>query len=367
MTIRLYYDKINFMKRKMSFSKVGIYLITDGKQRFYFTGFASTAGYVLITADETVFVVDDRYFYAAKRRLSPKGITVVSGVGFGTLKAYADKVGTETVGVDFNKITMADFEYLKELGFNPVNVGDEIEKQMAGKADGELSEISKACAVAEKSFREAVAGLRVGMSERELAALIEYRFKMNGASDKSFDTIVAFGANSAVPHHETGETRLKDDVPVLMDFGCICNGYCSDMTRTFYFGIPGREFVKAYDAVLSAHVRAYEEIRAGMTGAEADSVARNVIFENGYSGYFTHSLGHGIGVNIHEAPWISPKASGILAEGRVFSIEPGIYINGKFGIRIEDTVVMKNGRPQTFMTEPKNLCVWAGGKLRKYR
>ncbi|MBQ9480676.1 MAG: aminopeptidase P family protein [Clostridia bacterium] len=350
----------------MKFSKAKLYLITDEKQRLYFTGFASSAGYVLLFPDGMTFVVDDRYSYAAKKLLASKGITVESGTGYGFLKAYAEDRKVETIGVDFTKLTVSEYERLQGEGFNLVNVADEIESVMSIKTEEELVSIAKACAIAEKSFREAVAEMRLGMSERELAAILEYRFKVNGASDKSFDTIVAFGPNSAVPHHETGETRLKNDVPVLMDFGCIYNGYCSDMTRTFYFGIPTREFVKAYDAVLAAHVKAYENIRAGMIGSEADGIARNVIFENGYSGYFTHSLGHGIGVNIHEYPWVSPKANNVLENGMVFSIEPGVYINGKFGIRIEDTEVMKNGRPQTFMTETKNLCVWSNGKLKKY-
>ena len=351
----------------MNFNKAKIYLITDAKERFYFTGFFSTAGYVMLSQNEETFVVDDRYFYAAKKQLTPKGINVISGTGFGVLKEYAENRNVTTLGVDFGKITMADYTKLTGEGFNLIDVADEIEKRMAVKTDEELANIAKACAIAEKSFREAVAEIRAGMTERELAAILEYRFKVNGASDKSFDTIVAFGSNSAVPHHETGETRLKNDVPVLIDFGCLYNGYCSDMTRTFYFGLPSREFSKAYDAVLSAHVKAYEEIRAGMIGSEADFIARNVIFEKGYSGYFTHSLGHGIGVNIHEFPWVSPKANNVLDNGMVFSIEPGVYLNGKFGIRIEDTVVMKNGRPQTFMTETKDLCVFAGGKLKKYR
>ena len=351
----------------MSFSTAKIYLVTDEKQRFYFTGFASSAGYVILTAEETTFVVDDRYSYAAKRKLSPKGINVISGTGYEILKEYAEKSGADTLGVDFGKITVKEYEKLKELGFNLVNVGENIEKQMAVKTDDELANIAKACEIAEKSFREAVSEIREGITERELAAVLEYRFKANGASDKSFDTIVAFGPNSAVPHHETGDTRLKKDVNILMDFGCLYNGYCSDMTRTFFYGIPTREFVKAYGAVLSAHTKAYDEIRAGMTGAEADAIARNVIFENGYSGHFTHSLGHGIGVNIHEYPWVSPKANNVLENGMVFSIEPGIYVNGKFGIRIEDTDFLKDGRPRTFMRETKELCVLINGKLKKYK
>ena len=351
----------------MDFSEAKIYLITDEKQRLYFTGFSSSAGYVAITENETVFVVDSRYLFAAEKRLKKKGIKVVGGRDLCPLKEMIEKTGAASVGIDFGKTTLSEFEAYKALGVKMIDVSKEIEIKMAVKSDDEIKKLAKACAIAEKSFREAVKEIKVGMTERELAAILEYRFRANGASDKSFDTIVAFGANSAVPHHETGNKRLKENMPVLMDFGCVYKGYCSDMTRTFFFGTPTPGFVKAYSAVLRAHVKAYENIREGMTGVEADKIARDVLAEEGYGKYFTHSLGHGIGVNIHEYPWVSPKGENVLKNGMIFSIEPGVYLNGKFGIRIEDSEVMADGRPRTFMKQPKYLCVWKDGKLIKYK
>ena len=350
----------------MNFSKAKVVLVTDEKQRLYFTGFSSTDGYVILLKGKKIFVVDSRYHYAAEKLLTPKGIKVCKGTDFEVLKGYLAISGENTLGIDFSKTTVSLFNTLRALGAELVDVGEFIQKQMLVKTEDEIANIAKACAIAEKSFREAVAEIREDMTERELAAILEYRFRMNGASDKAFDTIVAFGENSAVPHHETGETKLKQNMPVLMDFGCLYNGYCSDMTRTFYFGVPPREFVRAYDAVLNAHISAYENIRAGMTGVKADGFARSVLQDAGLGEYFTHSLGHGIGVNIHESPTLSPKGKNILRDGMIFSIEPGVYINGKFGIRIEDTELMADGHPSTFMKEPKYLCVWVDGKLRKY-
>ena len=351
----------------MDFSKAKIYLITEEKQRLYFTGFASSAGYVAITEDKTTFVVDSRYLFAARKRLEKKGIEVVGGRDLGAIKEIDGEVGAETIGIDFGKTTLAEFEAYKALGVGIVDVSAEIGKKMAVKSGDEIKKLEKACAIAEKSFRQAIKEIRVGMTERELAAILEYRFRMNGASDKSFDTIVAFGPNTAVPHHETGNKRLKENMPVLMDFGCIYKGYCSDMTRTFYFGTPTPEFIRAYSAVYRAHTEAYENIRAGMKGSEADKIARDVLEKEGYGKYFTHSLGHGIGVNIHEYPWVSPKSENVLEDGMIFSIEPGVYLDGKFGIRIEDSEVMKDGKPHSFMKHPKYLCVLKNGKTVKFK
>lgn len=350
----------------MNFNVAKLYLITDEKQRSYFTGFSSTAGYVILTATEKVFVVDSRYFSAAEKQLAPKGIKVHCGSDHSVLKGYIKMSGTDTIGIDFGKTTIKEKEALNKLHVKIVDVSGEIERAMSVKTEEEIENVKKACAIAEKSFTEAIGEIRPGITERELAAILEFRFKMNGASGTSFDTIVAFGANSAVPHHETGDTKLKENMPVLMDFGCVYNGYCSDMTRTFFYGTPTREFVRGYNAVLKAHEEAYVQISAGMTGIEADAVARNSLKEDGYGEYFTHSLGHGIGVNIHEYPWVSPKAQNVLENGMIFSIEPGIYLDGKFGVRIEDTVCMLNGKPVTFMKQSKCLSVLVGGKLQKY-
>lgn len=351
----------------MNFQKAPVYLITDENQRLFLTGFHSTAGYVVLTEDEMVFVVDNRYYYAAKARLCSKGIKVVSGSDYTTLKECLQKTGAKALGIDFSLTTVKQYNTLKEICPELVDVSEEMQMQMAVKTEEELSYIKKACQIAEKAFKQTMAVVKEGMTERELATELEYRFKLLGASGKSFDTIVGFGENSAVPHHETGEKKLKMNVPVLMDFGCKYKGYCSDMTRTFWFGDkPSKEFTKAYGAVYAAHMKCYEDSRAGMTGVEIDGIARQVLEEGGYGKLFTHSLGHGIGVNIHEYPWVSPKGQNKVEENMVFSIEPGVYKGGKFGIRIEDTCAMKDGRPYSYMTVPKELSVHVGGKLRKY-
>jgi Xaa-Pro aminopeptidase len=210
--------------------------------------------------------------------------------------------------------------------------------------------------IAEDAFIELLPEIKEGMTEMEVAALLEYKMRRLGAQEIAFDTIVAFGAHASVPHYETGLTKLKFGDEILIDFGCKVNGYCSDITRTFLFGDDGKheDFKKAYACVLAAHNLAKEKIVVGVTGKEADAIARNYLIEQGYGDLFTHSLGHGVGLNIHEAPSISPKGDTVLENGMVFSIEPGVYLEGEFGIRIEDTVTLENGKCKSLMNEGKD-------------
>jgi Xaa-Pro aminopeptidase len=262
--------------------------------------------------------------------------------------------------------SQAVYEKLKSLGFEYKDISSEIQTLASVKTEEEIKYIKKACQIAEKSWKEIIPLIKEGITERELANELEYRFKKYGASGTSFDTIVAFGKNAAVPHHETGDTKLKYGMPILMDFGCVYKGYCSDMTRTFYFGTPTKEFVRAYNAVLQAHMNVIEQATAGMTGKAIDKIARDTLEQEDLAKYFTHSLGHGIGVNIHEYPWVSPKGENTVENGMIFSDEPGVYVNGKFGIRIEDSMIMENGKPRSFMKTSKKLQTLKNGKLVSY-
>ena len=193
--------------------------------------------------------------------------------------------------------------------------------------------------------------IREGMAETALAAQLEYNMRKLGAQGLAFETIVAFGANASVPHHETGLTTLKFGDEILMDFGCRVNGYCSDITRTFLFGDDGKHeaFKAAYAHVLRAHELVQEQAVSGMTGTQVDAIARDYLQANGYGELFTHSLGHGVGLNIHEAPSVSIRGEKTLVDGMVFTDEPGVYVEGEYGIRIEDTVVLKDGKIKSFM------------------
>jgi Xaa-Pro aminopeptidase len=266
----------------------------------------------------------------------------------------------KSVAISFDETKYSDFLKLQEIGVELVNADEAFKKAMTIKNEWELSCIQKACEIAEDAFNQLLPEIKEGMTETEVAALLEYKMRYLGAQGLSFDTIVAFGPHAAVPHHETGETKLQYGDEILIDFGCKVNGYCSDITRTFLFGDDGKheEFKKAYKCVLDAHLLAQEKIVAGMTGKEADAVARDYLKACGYGELFTHSLGHGIGLNIHEAPSLSIRGESELVDGMVFSDEPGVYVAGEYGIRIEDTVILKDGKVVSFMSKTdKNLII----------
>lgn len=316
--------------------------------RSYVTDFYSTDGYVLVTEDTCTLVADPRYSEAAKKKLKNSRIGIVEG---GYKEALELARPYHTLGIPYPFTSVAALRKYEEEGHFTVDCMPAFQTYMLVKEPWEIGRIQKACAIAEDAFNELLGDIKEGMTESDVAALLEYYMRAYGASGTSFETICAFGANASMPHYETGTKELKFGDPVLIDFGCKFGGYCSDITRTFLFGDDKRheEFKKMHAVVLFAHEIAKERIVAGMTGKEADAVARNYLRSKGLAGNFTHSLGHGIGIRIHEAPYLSPRSEDILEDGMVFSVEPGVYIPGEMGIRIEDTVQMKGGKVCSFM------------------
>ncbi len=332
-------------------------LITDEKQRQYFLGFKSSFGYLLIT-DTVDFYTDSRYLYAAKAELESQGVNVKEFKGLSLIKDYLKEKGIKTLGIDYTLTTLSEQKSYKELGVKFKDISSKLEKIFAIKNKEELKNIVSACNVAQKALYNVLPSIKKGVTEKEIKDKLEYEMKQLGAEKESFDSIVAFGKNSAVPHHQSGDTVLEDNMAVLIDFGCVVNGYCSDCTRTFYYGEPSEKFINAYNAVLEANIKAEEQITKGMRFDVCDKQARDVLDKYGLSKYFTHSLGHGIGVNVHEYPYLSPrKNDGELKSGMVFSIEPGVYFDGEFGIRIEDTCYLQGKKVKRLFNDEKNLII----------
>ena len=325
--------------------------------RFYLTGFESSFGVVITDNDGTRFLTDPRYLEAAQKKLGGSGIIVEqfpTGVKLPELlKNY------KSLGVPFEKITANEYNSLISAGYELIDSTAAFTKAMSVKTDSEIANITLACEATDKAYLQLLPEIKEGMTENEVAALLEYFMRSNGASRTSFDTICAFGPNASVPHHETGNTRLKFGDPILIDFGCKINGYCSDCTRTFLFGDDGKheDFKKIYNRVLEAHMRVKENFTVGMTGKEGDAIAREYLAKYELAQYFTHSLGHSLGINIHELPGLSPRDNTIFCDSMVFSDEPGVYLAGKLGIRIEDTVTLKNGKVLSLTKTDKNLVI----------
>ena len=316
----------------------------------YITGFVAENGLVIVDKNGTTLYTDKRYIEAAERRFQGTDVTPV----LYSQKEVLDRLKSyQSVGISFTETTHTEFLALEKEGIALVNIDEGLEKAMCVKSDWELAHIQRACEIAEDAFNLLLPEIKEGMTETEVAALLEYTMRKLGAEGLAFETIVAFGAHAAVPHHVTGNTKLKFGDEILIDFGCRVEGYCSDITRTFLFGDDGKheEFKRAYECVLCAHELAKKRIVAGMTGKQADAVARDYLTEKGYGELFTHSLGHGIGLRVHQAPYLSPRQENLLEDGMVFSDEPGVYKAGEYGIRIEDTVTLKDGKIQSFMSK----------------
>lgn len=324
-----------------------IFLACDFLRR-YLTDFYSTDGYVLVTPEECIFVADLRYFEAAEKKLSGSCVKVVQG-GCGNALELAKPY--HTLGVPYPFTSVSALRLYEQDGHETLDCMPAFRAAMLVKEEWELSRIEKACEIAEDAFDLLLPDLKEGMRESEVAALLEYNMRRLGASGVSFDTICAFGENGSVPHYETAARKLRFGDPVLIDFGCKYEGYCSDITRTFLFGDDGRheEFKKLHATVLMAHELVKERLCSGMTCAAADAIARGYLRSKGLSENFTHSLGHGVGLQIHEAPVLSPRSRDVLTDGMVFSDEPGVYLAGRLGIRIEDTVCLKGGKVVSFM------------------
>lgn len=325
--------------------------------RFYLTGFSSSFGVVVTDSLGTTFYTDSRYLEAAEKSLSERGITVKEYPRGVKLKELLKQY--KTLAVPFNRITADEYIAFNEGGYSLVDSAAAFKSAMAVKTEEEIKNITLACNATDRAFNSLLGEIKEGMTENEVAALLEYLMRMNGASGTSFATICAFGANGSVPHHETGNCKLKFGDAVLIDFGCKINGYCSDCTRTFLFGDDKKHgrFKEIYAHVLEAHKLVKEKFRAGMTGKQGDAIARDYLAQYDLAKYFTHSLGHSLGVNIHEAPNLTPTDESVFSDGMVFSDEPGVYLTGELGIRIEDTVTLSGGKVKSLTDSDKKLLI----------
>ncbi len=324
--------------------------------RRYLTDFYSTDGYVLITEKECTFFADFRYIEGAEKKLAGGPVKVVCG---GYREALEAAKPYRVLGVPYPYVSATALKLYEKEGHETVDAMPAFRAARLIKSDEELARIRKACEIAEDAFNDLLPELKDGMEEREVAALLEYKMRRLGAEGTSFETIVAFGENGSIPHYATGDRVLRFGDPVLIDFGCKYEGYCSDITRTFLFGDDKKhaEFKELHAKVLMAHELVKERVEAGMTGRQADAVARGYLRSKGLAETFSHSLGHGVGLEIHEYPVLSPRGDDVLCDGMVFSDEPGIYFAGKLGIRIEDTVCMKGGRVVSFMNKTSRNCL----------
>jgi Xaa-Pro aminopeptidase len=336
-------DRIEKLFSKLD-DKTDCALITSDINRRYFTGMKSSAGCLAVFREKAYLLIDFRYI--EKARNTVKNAEVIEQTDFiNQLKELLEKHNAKNIAIEAETMTVKELSLYKsklsEYSFiEDNNLSSAINLLRSVKDEKEIGYIKKAQEIAEYAFNEILKFIKVGVTEREIALKLDYLMLSNGAEAISFDTIALSGANTSMPHGVPSHKRVENGDFVLMDFGAVYNGYHSDMTRTVCVGEPTDEMVNVYNIVLSAQKKALSYAKAGITGSELDSVARNVIIESGFGACFGHSLGHGVGMEIHEAPNASSKSRYVFRENEVITIEPGIYIPGKFGVRIEDFVVL---------------------------
>jgi Xaa-Pro aminopeptidase len=337
-------------------------LLTGEANRFYASGFHSIAtdGVALVTRGKAYYYTDSRYIEAANRYVQGAEIHMVSrGRGYAVLlEEVIRDHKLHRLGFEDATMTVADYEsYRKALSCELVPATALLLELRRVKDEEELSNMVSAQRIAEKALSEIFNEIRPGVTEKELAARIQYLMLHYGAENMSFDPIVLTGKNGSLPHGVPSDDKVCNGDFVTMDFGCIYHGYCSDMTRTVAVGFATEEMQMVYSTVLAAQKAGIAAARAGISGQKIDGVARRVIANAGYGDYFGHSFGHGVGVEIHEAPNASPSNETVLSPNTVISAEPGIYLPGKMGVRIEDVIVLKENGCLNITKAPKELII----------
>lgn len=339
-------------------------LISNAANIFYLTGYSNFSSeerecYLIITSKKKYLLTDGRYIEAVRKQVLRFEILEITQE-FSYTKAFEHifkKHSLKNIGVEESNLRVDEYKKIKKAFKKVKNI--DLKPLRILKDEKEIEDIHKACKVADKAVGHILNFFRTGVSEIEVAWEFEKFIKENGG-ELSFKTIIAFGENAAIPHHQTGNKKLKKGDLVLIDCGAKVNGYCSDMTRTYVFEKPSYEQKLIHQTVLDAQQKAIEYIGQQLkkgeeaSGVEADKVAREYIKKEGFSPY-SHGLGHGTGILIHEPPSLSPKSKDSLKEGMVFSIEPGIYISGFGGVRIEDLFVIKNNKLVQLTNSPKEL------------
>jgi len=325
----------------------------------YLSGYTGSETALFITDDKALFLADSRNTLQAK--IEAKDYEVID-IGRNTL-AYAaaeliNKYGCKKIGIEANTVSLAAYRKLKEIADVSYEDIDSLLLNMrAVKDEDEIKNIQKACDIACSALDYVAKMIKPGIKEVDIALEIEYYFKKNGSEGVSFDTIVGFEENAAMAHARPSGRVLKNHEFVLIDFGCKVNGYCSDMTRTFAVGNVSNEHKKVYDIVLNAQKAALDAIVPFMKACDLHNTAKDIIADAGYGANFGHGLGHGLGMDVHEAPAVKPNSDDILVPGNVFSIEPGIYLEGKFGVRIEDLVYLEKNSYTNLIKYNKELTI----------
>ena len=322
------------------------------------TGFTGTAGVAVISGTEAKFITDFRYVEQADAQAEGYEIVQHKGPIHEEIAKQVKMMGINKLGFEKDHVTYSTYEtYRQAIAADFVPVSGLIEKMRLIKDAGELKIIQEAVDIADAAFTHILDFIKPGVREIDVSNELEFFMRKQGAVSSSFDIIVASGYRSALPHGVASEKVIEKGELVTLDFGAYYKGYCSDITRTVAVGKPSDELKEIYNTVLEAQIKGVEGIKPGMTGKEADALTRDYITEKGYGEYFGHSTGHGMGLEVHEGPGLSHKSDVILEPGMVVTVEPGIYIAGVGGTRIEDDVIITENGNKILSASTKELII----------
>ncbi|MBO8160888.1 MAG: aminopeptidase P family protein [Thermosipho sp. (in: Bacteria)] len=325
----------------------------------YVSGFSGSLSAVIFSKDRRLIITDSRYWEQVKIESDFELIKYTGGSFLDFLVENIKKIKSKVIGIEKGRVSTSVFEKLVKMLDNVefVDLTEELLNIRAVKTYNEIEKIRKAILIAEEAFRKTLDIVKEGITEKEVAAYLEYQMKLLGADRIAFETIVASGWRGALPHGIASEKKIQKGEPVVVDWGAVYQGYVSDLTRVFCIGEPDEKVREIHKIVLDAQEKALNNIKAGLTGKKIDEFAREHIEEKGYGKYFGHSLGHGIGLEVHEEPRFSPSYDKEISENTIVTVEPGIYLPKEFGIRIEDDVLVTENGCEVLSSLPRNIFV----------
>lgn len=336
-------------------------LIISPENRKYFTGFESSDGFLIASENRAVFITDGRYIEAAEKQISNCEVKLL-GKTYPQIAEILKEMNCNRLLVESTRMTVSTYNSLKGvLKKIPVSTDTTLDTIIntlrSVKTEIEVENIIKAQRIAEDAFNHILNFIKVGVTEKEIALELDFYMLRHGGEGLSFETIAVSGANSSMPHGVPSNKKIENGDFITMDFGTIINGYHSDMTRTVAVGFATDEMKNVYDTVLKAQQNCLDNIKAGISCKDGDEFARSVIRNAGLGQFFTHSTGHGVGVEIHEFPNLSPASDSVLQVGNIVTVEPGIYIPEKFGVRIEDMALITENGCRNLTNAKKDLII----------
>lgn len=350
--------KLQKLRKILQEQNIDGILITNEYNRRYMTGFTGTAGVAIVSQNDAVFITDFRYTEQATAQIKDYRIVQHEATLLEEIATQVKAMGIKLLGFEKDSVSYGTYELYKNvIQTDLVPVSGLIEKIRLIKTAQEINIIKVACEIADHAFTHILDYIKPGKTELDVSNELEFFMRQQGATQSSFDTIVASGLRSALPHGVATNKVIEKGDFVTLDFGALYNGYISDITRTVAVGEPSEKLVEMYNTVLASQLLALEKVGPGLTGIQADAIARDYLTEKGYGEAFGHSLGHGIGLEVHEGPGLSKRSNMVLEPGMAVTIEPGVYVPGVGGVRIEDDILITESGNELLTHSTKELII----------